>query len=246
MPLKPGKSDAVVGENVGRLVDEGYPQDQAVAIAYKEAGRSKSGSGRGALVTWARSVSGMGKKSGKTEFSSQAALQSYMRQHPAADASKHSVAQPKAAPKPQNLATGAEIMAGRALRTQDPALHAKAADALSKAASVATSPKRRKELETLAKQHSELAENKDLAEIARSKAEQAAKPALDRDTPAARAEAAALKDSLKKGSKEEIFKIWRRETQGRLNVARIGEQRKSWMIYDIIKARHGKEVAEAV
>lgn len=45
------------------------------------------------LMTWARSVSGMGKRSGKAEFSSQAALQSYLRQHPGADASKHSVAQ---------------------------------------------------------------------------------------------------------------------------------------------------------
>lgn len=93
MPLKKGSSDETISENIGRLVDEGYPQDQAVAIAYKEAGRSKGGSGRGALVTWARSVSGMGKRSGKTEFSSQAALQSYLRQHPGADASKHTVAQ---------------------------------------------------------------------------------------------------------------------------------------------------------
>lgn len=45
------------------------------------------------LMTWARSVSGMGKRSGKAEFASQQALQSYMRQHPKADASKHSVAQ---------------------------------------------------------------------------------------------------------------------------------------------------------
>lgn len=46
------------------------------------------------LMTWARSVSGAGKRSGKAEFASQAALQSYLRQHPKADASKHTVAQP--------------------------------------------------------------------------------------------------------------------------------------------------------
>jgi len=47
------------------------------------------------LVTWARSVSGMGKRSGGTEFSSQEALSKYMRQHPKADSSKHSVSNPK-------------------------------------------------------------------------------------------------------------------------------------------------------
>ena len=46
------------------------------------------------LMTWARSVSGMGKRSGGMEFSSQQALQSYLREHPKADMSKHSVAQP--------------------------------------------------------------------------------------------------------------------------------------------------------
>jgi hypothetical protein len=45
------------------------------------------------LMTWARSMNGMGNRSGKAEFSSQQALQSYLRQHPAADASKHSVKQ---------------------------------------------------------------------------------------------------------------------------------------------------------
>ena len=43
------------------------------------------------LVSWARSLSGMGKRSGGTEFSSQEALSTYMRQHPKADSSKHSV-----------------------------------------------------------------------------------------------------------------------------------------------------------
>lgn len=33
MPLKSGKSDRVVSQNIRRLVAEGYPQRQAVAIA---------------------------------------------------------------------------------------------------------------------------------------------------------------------------------------------------------------------
>jgi len=43
------------------------------------------------FVTWARSMSGKGKRSGGKEFSSQAALSSYIRQHPKADMSKHLV-----------------------------------------------------------------------------------------------------------------------------------------------------------
>jgi len=41
MPLKKGKSNFVVGANVKKLVSEGYPQKQAVAIALSTAGKSK-------------------------------------------------------------------------------------------------------------------------------------------------------------------------------------------------------------
>jgi len=41
MPLKSGKSNAVIGQNIKKLVDEGRPQKQAVAIAYSNAGRSR-------------------------------------------------------------------------------------------------------------------------------------------------------------------------------------------------------------
>ena len=42
MPLKKGKSNFVVGANVKKLVSEGYPQKQAVAIALSSARKSKS------------------------------------------------------------------------------------------------------------------------------------------------------------------------------------------------------------
>ena len=41
MPLKKGSSDDTISENISKLMHEGYPQKQAIAIAYKEAGRSR-------------------------------------------------------------------------------------------------------------------------------------------------------------------------------------------------------------
>jgi hypothetical protein len=42
MPLKKGRSKAVLSSNIAELIRSGYPKDQAVAIAYSKAGLSKS------------------------------------------------------------------------------------------------------------------------------------------------------------------------------------------------------------
>lgn len=41
MPLKQGSSQSTISANVRKLINEGYPHDQAVAIAYSEAGKYK-------------------------------------------------------------------------------------------------------------------------------------------------------------------------------------------------------------
>lgn len=47
MPLKKGKSDKAVSENVRKLRHEGYDEKQAVAIALNVAGRGKKDKKRG-------------------------------------------------------------------------------------------------------------------------------------------------------------------------------------------------------
>lgn len=41
MPLKSGKSNKTVRQNIKTEIKAGKPKDQAVAIAYSKAGRSK-------------------------------------------------------------------------------------------------------------------------------------------------------------------------------------------------------------
>ena len=43
MPLKKGKSNQVVSENIKEMMNAGYPQKQAVAASLNNAGRSKKG-----------------------------------------------------------------------------------------------------------------------------------------------------------------------------------------------------------
>jgi hypothetical protein len=42
MPLKPGSSDEVISENIAEMIRAGHPRDQAIAAAYRNAGRSRS------------------------------------------------------------------------------------------------------------------------------------------------------------------------------------------------------------
>lgn len=45
MPLKRGSSRKVISQNISKLRREGYPPDQAAAIAYRLAGKALGGKG---------------------------------------------------------------------------------------------------------------------------------------------------------------------------------------------------------
>ncbi len=42
MPLIPGSSNAVISENIAEMIRAGHPRDQAIAAAYRNAGRSRT------------------------------------------------------------------------------------------------------------------------------------------------------------------------------------------------------------
>ena len=46
MPLKKGRSNKVVSENIREMVHAGKPHDVAVAAAMRNAGRSRQGKGK--------------------------------------------------------------------------------------------------------------------------------------------------------------------------------------------------------
>ena len=41
MPLRAGRSKKAISANIKQLMHEGYPQDQAIAIAYSRAGLAR-------------------------------------------------------------------------------------------------------------------------------------------------------------------------------------------------------------
>jgi len=51
---------------------------------------------------------------------------------------------------------------------------------------------------------------------------------------------------LRKQTKAQVFAMWCSTCLGRIHCASIKEQRKGWMIYDIVRTKFGKSAAEQV
>jgi len=51
---------------------------------------------------------------------------------------------------------------------------------------------------------------------------------------------------LRSQTKAQVFKVWVSVCLGRVQNAQLAEQRKDWMIYDIVEARFGKAAADQV
>lgn len=55
-----------------------------------------------------------------------------------------------------------------------------------------------------------------------------------------------LVKSLQKQSKAEVFAMWCATCLGRIHSANMNEQRKAWMIYDIVLSKYGMHVADQI
>ena len=51
---------------------------------------------------------------------------------------------------------------------------------------------------------------------------------------------------LRQMSKPEVFQLWTYKCLGRIHCAQINEQRKSWMVYDIVRSQYGTNIADQV
>ena len=51
---------------------------------------------------------------------------------------------------------------------------------------------------------------------------------------------------LRSQTKAQVFKVWVSVCLGRVHNAQLADQRKDWMIYDIVEARFGKAAADQV
>jgi len=70
MPLKEGSSQETISQNIRELVDNGYPQDQAVAIAMSKAGKSNRDTGDEMDTNDARLTLKSGPPKGRRRWSS--------------------------------------------------------------------------------------------------------------------------------------------------------------------------------
>ena len=72
MPLRRGKSRAVVSSNISQLVHEGYPQAQAIAISMRTAGIKPKRKGKKNMAKTRKS-----KRTRKTKKASPATVRAY-------------------------------------------------------------------------------------------------------------------------------------------------------------------------